>query len=453
MSKSKKQYKYVCNNCGAMTAKWSGQCFDCKEWDCIYEDIAPDLDGYYSSTNSGKAAELASISGSAEETERISSSMQELDRVLGGGIVIGSAILIGGDPGIGKSTLLLQLVVNLAASNIGCLYITGEESVRQVQLRAKRLSIANDKAQVVAATNLKNVIATIEAVKKDVALVVIDSIQTMHTEEFSSAPGTVSQIRGCAARLIEYAKRNDIIMILVGHVTKDGQIAGPKVLEHMVDTVLYFEGDHNYHYRILRSMKNRFGQVGEIGVFEMTSFGLKEIFNPSELFLFDRVNNVSGNAVFCSIEGSRPMLVEVQALVAPSPMPTPRRSVVGWDHNRLSMIIAVLAVRYGLNLTTHEVYLSIAGGMKVSEPAADLAVAAALISAATNKPLPKNSAFFGEVGLSGEIRRVPQSQMRISEAAKLGFIDITCGDAGQIDQNEKISVGQITHLKQLKSLF
>lgn len=448
MSKPKK--KYICNNCGSIGSKWAGQCFDCKEWDTIHEDVVEASAGFYTMNASSSPVEISSISGDAADKARVPTSMPELDRVLGGGLVAGSAILIGGDPGIGKSTLLLQLVIKLSMQDVSTLYITGEESVSQVQLRAKRLEVKSDKCQIASATNLRNIIATLDQCKSDVELVIIDSIQTMHVDDISSAPGTVSQIRSCAATLIEYGKKHDIAMVLVGHVTKDGQIAGPKVLEHMVDTVLYFEGDHNYHYRILRSIKNRFGQVNEMGVFEMTASGLREITNPSELFLFQRASNVSGSAVFCSLEGSRPMLVEIQALVAPSPIPTPRRSVVGWDPNRLSMILAVLAVRYGLNLASNEVYLSVAGGMKITEPAADLAVAAALISAASNKPLINGSAFFGEIGLSGEVRRVAQSQQRITEAAKLGFTQIISGEIGKETQCSGVDVNQIMHLKQLK---
>jgi len=311
-----------------------------------------------------------------------------------------------------------------------------------------RLGINDNKTGLLAATNVEDIISTIDKNKQGLDLVVIDSIQTIATGDLSSAPGTVSQIRACSNMLINYAKQNNITLLLACHVNKDGQLAGPKVLEHMVDTVLYFEGDHNNHFRILRSIKNRFGGVNEIGVFEMTSKGLVEISNPSELFLMERENNVSGSAVFAGIEGSRPLLIEIQALIAPTNMATPRRSVVGWDNNRLSMIIAVLGVRFGLNLAAHEVYLSVAGGLRITEPAADLAVAAALISAASNTPLPKGSIFFGEVGLSGEVRKVSQTEARVKEASKLGFEQIYCSTKGNFD-----GLNQVMHLKQLKGVL
>lgn len=445
MAKTKKQY--VCSSCGSIGPKWSGQCFDCGEWGTIYEEIETN-DSASVAVKVGTKLTPEILSGEgAEEKNRIITPIDELNRVLGGGLVPASAILIGGDPGIGKSTLLLQLTANLADSGVKSLYVTGEESAEQVKLRAHRLAVVSKESYIVAATNVHDILATIEDLKKEVQLVVIDSIQTIYSSDYSSAPGTVSQIRAVAHDLITYAKRNNIILLIVGHVTKDGQLAGPKVLEHMVDTVLYFEGDASYHFRILRSMKNRFGSVNEIGIFEMTTGGLREVKNPSELFLMDRENNVSGISVFAGIEGSRPILVEIQALIAPSNMPMPRRSVVGWDPNRLSMILAVLSVRYGLNLANFEVYLSVAGGLKITEPAADLAVAAAIVSAASNVPLPKGSAFFGEIGLSGEVRKVTQVDARIREASKLGFERIFCAKHPYCDSD---IISPIAHVKQLK---
>lgn len=446
MSKSKKQF--ICNNCGSVAAKWSGQCHDCQSWGTITEEVLSAV--AISVARTGNVMKLEEFDDAVTEKMRIITPIAELNRVLGGGLVPASAILIGGDPGIGKSTLLLQLTARLSASNVKCLYITGEESTNQVKLRASRLGLNAEKAQILAATNVHDILATIDASKNDLDLVVIDSIQTMYSGDFSSAPGTVSQIRATAHELISYAKQNDIVILLVGHVTKDGQIAGPKVLEHMVDTVLYFEGDPSYHFRILRSIKNRFGGVNEIGVFEMTSTGLEEVANPSQLFLMERESNVSGTSVFAGIEGSRPILVEVQALIAPSNMPTPRRSVVGWDSNRLSMILAVLSVRYGLNLSSYEVYLSIAGGIKITEPAIDLAVAAAIISASLNKPLPEASIFFGEIGLSGEVRKSSQADMRIKEAMKLGFNRVICAPHSNISGP---NITTISHIKQLKGLI
>ena len=444
MSKNKKQF--ACAACGSISGKWMGQCPDCMEWGTISEEIISA--SKIAALKVGNVQEIQSLADEVESTMRTKTPIEELNRVLGGGLVSGSAILIGGDPGIGKSTLLLQLSSSLSQNNIGCLYITGEESINQIKLRGMRLGINDNKTGLLSATNVEDIISTIDKNKQNLDLVVIDSIQTIATSDISSAPGTVSQIRACSNILINYAKQNDITLLLACHVNKDGQLAGPKVLEHMVDTVLYFEGDHNNHFRILRSIKNRFGGVNEIGVFEMTSKGLVEISNPSELFLMERENNVSGSAVFAGIEGSRPLLIEIQALIAPTNMATPRRSVVGWDNNRLSMIIAVLGVRFGLNLAAHEVYLSVAGGLRITEPAADLAVAAALISAASNTPLPKGSIFFGEVGLSGEVRKVSQTEARVKEASKLGFEQIYCSTKGNFD-----GLNQVMHLKQLKGVL
>ena len=442
---TKNKSTYSCTSCGSVSSKWMGQCPECLEWGTVIEESVSASKIIVPKT--GSVQEIHTLADKIESTIRTKTPIEELNRVLGGGLVAGSAILIGGDPGIGKSTLLLQLCTSLASSDIGCLYITGEESTNQIKLRAQRLGIHDNKTGLLAATNVEDIISTIDQNKKQLSVVVIDSIQTIASSEFSSAPGTVSQIRACAHQLIHYAKQNNITLLLACHVNKDGQLAGPKVLEHMVDTVLYFEGDHNNHFRILRSIKNRFGGVNEIGVFEMTSHGLVEISNPSELFLMERENNVSGSAVFAGIEGSRPLLIEIQALIAPTNMATPRRSVVGWDNNRLSMIIAVLGVRFGLNLSSHEVYLSVAGGLRITEPAADLAVAAALISAASNKPLPQGSIFFGEVGLSGEVRRVAQTEARIKEATKLGFISMYCSSKQKFN-----GLQPIMHLKQLKGL-
>lgn len=442
---TKNKSTYSCTSCGSVSSKWMGQCPECLEWGTVIEESVSASKIIVPKT--GSVQEIHTLADKIESTIRTKTPIEELNRVLGGGLVAGSAILIGGDPGIGKSTLLLQLCTSLASSDIGCLYITGEESTNQIKLRAQRLGIHDNKTGLLAATNVEDIISTIDQNKKQLSVVVIDSIQTIASSEFSSAPGTVSQIRACAHQLIHYAKQNNITLLLACHVNKDGQLAGPKVLEHMVDTVLYFEGDHNNHFRILRSIKNRFGGVNEIGVFEMTSHGLVEISNPSELFLMERKNNVSGSAVFAGIEGSRPLLIEIQALIAPTNMATPRRSVVGWDNNRLSMIIAVLGVRFGLNLSSHEVYLSVAGGLRITEPAADLAVAAALISAASNKPLPQGSIFFGEVGLSGEVRKVAQTEARIKEATKLGFISMYCSSKQKFN-----GLQPIMHLKQLKGL-
>lgn len=444
MTKVKKSY--ACSSCGSVSSKWMGQCPDCLEWGTIAEEMSSASKIIVPKT--GSPQKLHSLMDNLEKTVRKETPIEELNRVLGGGLVKGAAILIGGDPGIGKSTLLLQLSSSLSQEDMGCLYITGEESINQIKLRADRLDIKDNKTGLLAATNVEDIISTIDQHKNNLDLVVIDSIQTIATNELTSAPGTVSQIRASSHILINYAKQNNITLLIACHVNKDGQLAGPKVLEHMVDTVLYFEGDHNNHFRILRSIKNRFGGVNEIGVFEMTAKGLLEIPNPSELFLMERENNVSGSAVFAGIEGSRPLLIEIQALISPTNMVTPRRSVVGWDNNRLSMIIAVLGVRFGLNLSSHEVYLSVAGGLRITEPAADLAVAAALISAASNTPLPKGSVFFGEVGLSGEVRKVSQTEARIKEATKLGFKEMYCCTKENLP-----GINNVLHLNQLKNLL
>ncbi|MDD9335327.1 MAG: DNA repair protein RadA [Rickettsiaceae bacterium] len=447
VSKIKKQYikQYICTNCGNSTSKWAGQCFDCGLWGAIEEEVISQVQ-----VRLGNKQQIQKLDGVVVESLRTPTPINELNRVLGGGLVSSSAILIGGDPGIGKSTLLLHLVASSFCDKIrmNCLYITGEESIDQIKLRALRLGLSNKTASILAATNIEDIISTIDADKNNIDLVVIDSIQTMVTRTLSPPPGTISQIRACANELISYAKQNNIIILLSCHVTKDGQLAGPKLLEHLVDTVLYFEGDPNSHFRILRSIKNRFGGIGEIGVFEMTASGLMEVSSPSELFLMKRDKNVSGTTVFAGIEGSRPLLIEIQALIAPSNMPMPRRSVVGWDLNRLSMIIAVLNVRFGLNLTSKEVYLSVAGGLKISEPASDLAVAAALISAANNKAVLEHSVFFGEIGLSGEIRKVNAAEMRIKEATKLGFNKLICSKLEKLSNNLICPISNIQELKE-----
>ncbi|MFU7500573.1 MAG: DNA repair protein RadA [Candidatus Tisiphia sp.] len=444
MSKIKKQY--ICTNCGNSTSKWAGQCFDCGLWGAIEEEVISQVQ-----VRLGNKQQIQKLDGVVVESLRTPTPINELNRVLGGGLVSSSAILIGGDPSIGKSTLLLHLVASSFCDKIrmNCLYITGEESIDQIKLRALRLGLNNETTSILAATNIEDIISTIDADKNNIDLVVIDSIQTMVTRTLSSPPGTISQIRACANELVSYAKQNNIIILLSCHVTKDGQLAGPKLLEHLVDTVLYFEGDPNSHFRILRSIKNRFGGIGEIGVFEMTASGLMEVSSPSELFLMKRDKNVSGTTVFAGIEGSRPLLIEIQALIAPSNMPMPRRSVVGWDLNRLSMIIAVLNVRFGLNLTSKEVYLTVAGGLKISEPASDLAVAAALISAANNKAVPEHSVFFGEIGLSGEIRKVNAAEMRIKEATKLGFNKLICSKLEKLSNNLICPISNIKELKEL----
>ncbi|MCH2547143.1 MAG: DNA repair protein RadA [Alphaproteobacteria bacterium] len=415
----KPREQYVCQSCGTIYNKWSGKCESCNEWNTIAEEtVAPTPKGM--SLGKGRSLELVALAGEAEELARKTTGMSELDRVLGGGLVAGSAILIGGDPGIGKSTLLLQAVAALAGSGLKTVYVSGEESVSQVRMRAKRLGLEKSSVDLGASTSVRDIISNFDD-KAAPDVLVIDSIQTMFIDNIESAPGTVSQVRASSHELIKMAKKRNIALFLVGHVTKDGQIAGPRVLEHMVDTVLYFEGERGHQFRILRAVKNRFGGTDEIGVFEMRDVGLQEVTNPSALFLSEREGEVSGSAVFAGMEGSRPMLLEVQALVSASTMSNPRRAVVGWDSARLSMILAVLEARCGINLSDKEVYLNVAGGLRISEPAADLAVAAALISALTHVPLPLRTVVFGEIGLSGEVRQVGRTEPRLKEAEKLGF--------------------------------
>ncbi len=411
--------RYVCNECGAVYQKWSGKCDACNAWNSISEEATSAAYSKITSAKSAKIIEFQPLKGEAESPPRKSTAIEELNRVLGGGLVSGSAVLIGGDPGIGKSTLLLQMAANIARSGLDCAYITGEESIEQVRLRAKRLGVEGAPTKLASATSVNDILNTFAKSKVDVAI--IDSIQTMFVDNIESAPGTVSQVRMSAHELITLAKKQGTTLILVGHVTKEGQIAGPKVLEHMVDTVLYFEGDNGHQFRILRAVKNRFGAANEIGVFEMTDKGLQEVPNPSSLFISGKAGEVSGSVVFAGIEGTRPVLLEIQALIAPTSMAVPRRAVVGWDSNRLAMIMAVLQTRCGMKFGDKEVYLNVAGGMRVSEPAADLAVAAALISALANIPIAGQTVIFGEVGLSGEVRPVGQSDARLREAEKLGF--------------------------------
>ena len=413
-------HRYACQSCGATAPKWSGRCEACGEWNTIVEEVPREAAPKGLGRGAGRKIELVAIPQAGPEAPRIVTRIGELDRVFGGGLVEGSTILVAGDPGIGKSTLLLQAAAALARDGRTCVYVSGEESAEQVRLRARRLGLGDAPVLFAAATSVRDVLATLDTSDRPDA-VVVDSIQTMYVDSLDSAPGSVAQVRASAHELIRFAKRRGAVLFLVGHVTKDGQIAGPRVLEHMVDTVLYFEGDLSHQFRILRAVKNRFGATDEIGVFEMTDSGLNEVPNPSALFLGERDRDASGAAVFAGVEGSRPVLVEIQALVAPSSLATPRRAVVGSDSARLAMVMAVLDARCGLALGGNDVYLNVAGGLRISEPAADLAVAAALVSSLTGTPVPANTVVFGEVGLSGEVRQVGQADMRLKEAAKLGF--------------------------------
>ncbi|MEJ1992435.1 MAG: DNA repair protein RadA [Maritimibacter sp.] len=416
-----KSPSYSCQSCGAVHNKWSGRCDACGAWNTIEEDV-PLSTGPAAKTLGaarGKSVLLSDLATEEAPPPRTISGLDEFDRVLGGGLVPASAILVGGDPGIGKSTLLLQATASFARKGLKCLYISGEEAAAQVRMRAQRLGLSDAPVKLGAETNLRDILTTLENESPD--LVVIDSIQTMWADHVGAAPGSVSQVRAAAHELTSFAKRKGVSVILVGHVTKDGQIAGPRVVEHMVDTVLYFEGERGHQFRILRAVKNRFGPADEIGVFEMTGGGLAEVTNPSALFLSEREEPAPGSVVFAGIEGSRPVLVEFQALVAPSSLAQPRRSVLGWDSGRLAMILAVLEARVGIPFAGLDVYLNVAGGMKINEPAADLAVAAALLSAREDAAIPKETVIFGEISLSGALRPVSQAENRLKEAQKLGF--------------------------------
>ena len=401
--------------------------------------------------HSGRLFAIESIASGVAQPPRIATGLGEFDRVIGGGVVPGSALLIGGEPGIGKSTVLLQVAALLAKQNRTTLYLSGEEALAQVRLRAERLGLADAPVGFAAETGLADILKTLEQ-SETPDLIVIDSIQTLWSDLLESAPGTVSQVRQCAQILVHYAKHSNAAVVLVGHITKDGQIAGPKVVEHMVDTVLYFEGDSSHQFRILRAVKNRFGPTDEIGVFQMTGNGLSEVPNPSQLFLGERDAVSPGTAVFAGIEGTRPILVEIQALIAPSPLGTPRRAVVGWDSSRLAMILAVLETRCNLRLGAHDVYLNVAGGLRINEPAADLAAAAALVSSFANVPLPATCLYFGEVSLSGAVRPVGQMALRLKEAAKLGFTSAVVPD--KLDrkaEKSSLELDRVSHLAKFTS--
>ncbi len=442
---------YVCQSCGAVSTRWAGKCAGCGEWNTIVEetDAGPPPGSGITKATRGRVVTLESLTGSTAEAPRFSTGNGELDRVTGGGIVPGSALLIGGEPGIGKSTLLLQLTAALARAGRRAVYFSGEEATAQVRLRAERLGVADAPVALAAETNVANILATLaDGPKAD--LVVVDSIQTLWADALEAAPGTVSQVRAATQALIRHAKTQGSAVLLVGHVTKDGNIAGPKVIEHMVDTVLYFEGDRGHPYRILRAVKNRFGASDEIGVFEMIGSGLREVQNPSELFLGERNSKSPGLAVFAGMEGTRPILVEVQALVAPSGLGTPRRAAVGWDSNRLSMLLAVLDARCGVSFSSHDVYLNVAGGLKIVEPAADLAAAAALLSSFSGAALPADNVYFGEISLSGAVRPASHMTARLKEAQKLGFAKAVIPSSGEIEKNAtKLELDRIEHLKEL----
>ncbi|MCH2037080.1 MAG: DNA repair protein RadA [Rickettsiales bacterium] len=451
---AKHKASYICNECGEIFSKWSGQCDSCGSWNSITENTsATNYQSKIKNPSKGKTITFAPLNGVSKEAERIDLLNAELNRVLGGGLVKGSVVLIGGDPGIGKSTLLLQSVSSMASNGFECIYISGEESVDQVRLRARRMNIAEAPVKLASATSVADIIRTINNNPKKPDMIIIDSIQTMFLESIESSPGTVTQVRASAHELIHMAKNNGIALILVGHITKSGQIAGPKLLEHMVDSVLYFEGERGHQFRILRAVKNRFGAANEIGVFEMCSNGLEEVHNPSAIFLSERESNVSGSAIYIGMEGSRPIMAEVQALVSGTYMASPRRSVVGWDQNRLAMILAILQTRFGASFADQEVYLNIAGGLKVIEPAVDLVAAASLISSLQDKPLPNGFVLCGELGLSGEIRMVTHLDIRLKEAEKLGFTDAIIPNTKIEKLDSSMTLHPISHIRELSNFF
>ncbi|KIL72114.1 DNA repair protein RadA [Bacillus badius] len=419
---AKKKTKFICQSCGYESAKWMGRCPGCGEWNQMVEEVAitgtPKRTFMHSETTSvSKPAKLSSVETAQEP--RVKTKLKEFNRVLGGGVVPGSLVLIGGDPGIGKSTLLLQVSAQLAANKSRVLYISGEESVKQTKLRAERLAIKEEELFIYSETNLQLIHTAIEQLAP--SFVIIDSIQTVYHPEVTSAPGSVSQVRECTAELMRIAKMNGIAIFIVGHVTKEGSIAGPRLLEHMVDTVLYFEGERHHTYRILRAVKNRFGSTNEMGIFEMKEEGLEEVENPSEIFLEERSQGSSGSTVVASMEGTRPVLVEVQALVSPTVFGNPRRMATGIDHNRVTLLMAVLEKRVGLLLQNQDAYLKVAGGVKLDEPAIDLAIAISIASSFRDEPTNPTDCIIGEVGLTGEVRRVSRIEQRVFEAAKLGF--------------------------------
>ena len=441
-----KTASFTCTACGAVHSKWSGRCDACGEWNTIIEE-APLSAGPASKslgTKRGNAIALSDLSTAEAPPPRTHSGIAELDRVLGGGLVPGSATLVGGDPGIGKSTLLLQAAARFAQAGLQTVYVSGEEASAQVRMRAQRLGLGDAPVKLATATALRDIITTLD--HDTPQLVIIDSIQTMWADNVDSAPGSVAQVRAAAHELVTFAKRKGCSVILVGHVTKEGQIAGPRVVEHMVDSVLYFEGERGHQFRILRAVKNRFGPADEIGVFEMTGSGLAEVPNPSALFLSGRGDPSPGSVVFAGIEGTRPVLVEMQALVAPTPHSQPRRAVVGWDGARLAMILAVLEARCAVPFAGLDVYLNVAGGIRISEPAADLAVAAALLSAREDTALPADCVLFGEISLSGALRPVSQTENRLKEAAKLGFSSAIIPAGGKTGGTGGLSLNQISDL-------
>lgn len=437
---------YTCTACGAAHKKWAGRCLSCGDWNSVEEQapLSTGPKGKTLGTSKGRRIALGDLSTEDKPLTRSFFGIGELDRALGGGLVPGSALLVGGDPGIGKSTLMLQAAAQFSLSDHKVIYVSGEEAQSQIRMRAARLELSHAPMLLASETNLRDILTTLEAEQPE--LVIIDSIQTMWVDHIDSAPGSVSQVRAVAHELVTFAKKRGVAVILVGHVTKEGQIAGPRVVEHMVDTVLYFEGERGHQFRILRAVKNRFGPADEIGVFEMTGAGLMEVTNPSALFLSEREEPAPGSVVFAGIEGTRPVLVEIQALIAQSTLANARRTVVGWDSGRLSMILAVLESRCGLSFAGMDVFLNIAGGLRISEPAADLAVAAALISARQDTSLRGDTVVFGEISLSGGLRPIAQAEARLKESQKLGFSSAYAPSRMKLAGESGMKVNKVTDI-------
>ncbi len=452
---------YVCQECGSQRARWEGRCSECGTWNSLVEEkqvsstpVSQGRGWALGQTQKGETLKTVKLSDTITETQkqRVSTGFSELDRVLGGGLVHGSYILVGGDPGIGKSTLLLQMAGGVADHNQNVLYVSAEESVHQTAIRAQRLGVRSNNVEIVSESLLENILELAKTKKPSV--LVIDSIQTVYMSEIQSAPGSVSQVRECAGHLMSLAKNMGMTIFLVGHVTKEGNIAGPRVLEHMVDTVLSFEGDHHHQFRLLRAIKNRFGATNELGVFQMQNQGLTEVSNPSEFFLEDRQSSSIGSSVFAAMEGTRPLLCEIQALAINSSMANPRRTSLGYDYNRVHMILAILDKFLNLNSSHSDVFINVVGGLKVSEPAADLAVAAAILSSSINKALPSSICFFGEIGLTGEVRAANFALERAREASKLGFTHIVLPDSNKkhLNQELKENSAKFSYIKSMNDL-
>lgn len=444
----KDKYIYVCQSCGNQTPKWLGKCPDCGEWDSFVEETVSSGKKTSASSKMGHPQTIDSISLDPEH--RSMTGIAEFDRAIGGGLVPGSLILLGGDPGIGKSTLILQVAGKLSGQGFRTLYLSGEESPQQIKLRAERLSIHSDNLYVVTGTCIEDLFDKMQDLKPD--MLVVDSIQTVHTDALPSAPGSVGQLREVSSRLLRWAKETGTPTFLIGHVTKDGAIAGPKVLEHLVDTVLYFEGDSSHLFRIVRAVKNRYGSTNEIGVFEMKETGLEEVGNPSRIFLEERPRGASGSVVIPCIEGTRPVLVEIQALVGSSPLGMPRRTTIGVDHNRISLLVAVLSKRMGMEMGDQDIFVNVAGGLKVDEPAVDLGIVSAMLSSFLDRPVAPDMVIFGEIGLTGEIRGVSQPELRIKEAKKLGFKKCLLSKTN-MNKFKPVSGIELTGINSLKELL